>query len=251
MASFASQTSSSQSSAYSEFCAGVTATLRRWSALRAAVDGMWGGVDSHQKAENLRQGLIGMYFGPGAKKNVEPMDVEDALFIHMEEEFSCQLEDGSPKDLASIVHEMASRCAKGDFSSSREMVEYAEKEREELERNKPPVVLTEGGDDDDEDMDMGEEDDMGAATSASTTFNTTTTTTTTSTGASSMDYASYAQGILFGGDPAAIQRLNPPPARQLGEEAQEKPKPVLDDDGFEAVVPRRSRRKNKGQIGGS
>ena len=80
-------TQSQEQAAFNEFSAGVTATLRRWSALRAAVDGEWGGIDSHKKAESLRQGLIGMFFGPQARKNVEPLDIEDALYIHMEEEF--------------------------------------------------------------------------------------------------------------------------------------------------------------------
>ena len=40
---------SAVSAASVEFSAGLTATLRRWSALKAAVDGQWGGVESGKK----------------------------------------------------------------------------------------------------------------------------------------------------------------------------------------------------------
>ena len=210
----------------------MTATLRRWSALRAAVDGEWGGIDSHKKAENLRQGLIGMFFGPSAKKNVEPMDLEDAIYIHMEEEFSCQLEDGSPKDLAGIVFEMANKCVTGDFALSRQMVQFAEAERAQLEKHAPPTVMVEGEMEEDEnDMVMGDEGGMSSMSST--------------TAVSAVDYAS---GNLFAGGPIVEPQQNLPPPRQLGEATEEKAAPVVDDDGFEAVVPRRSRRKNKGQM---
>mmetsp|Transcript_22154 Transcript_22154/g.46077 ORF Transcript_22154/g.46077 Transcript_22154/m.46077 type:complete len:239 (+) Transcript_22154:74-790(+) len=233
-------TQSQEQAAFNEFSAGVTATLRRWSALRAAVDGEWGGIDSHKKAESLRQGLIGMFFGPQARKNVEPLDIEDALYIHMEEEFSCQLEDGSPNDLAGIIFEMARRCVVGDFALSRQMVDFAEAEKAALQKHSPPTVMVEGEMDDDDD----DENDMMEDSFATGTNNATTTTTTTVT----TDYASYAEGNLFAGGPTQVPQANLPPARQLGEAAPEKPAPVLDDDGFEAVVPRRSRRKNKGQM---
>lgn len=197
------------------------------------MDGEWGGIDSHKKAEDMRQGLIGMFFGPNAKKNVEPSDVEDALYIHMEEEFSCQLEDGSPKDLGGILFEMANKCVKGDFSLSRQMVHFAEAERAQLEKHAPPTVMVEGEMEEDEnDMVMG--DDIGMQGGMSSITATTA--------------ADYASGNLFGGGPAVEPQQNLPPPRQLGEAAPDKAAPVLDDDGFEAVVPRRSRRKNKGQM---
>ena len=51
-----------------EFCTGVTACLRSWSALRAAVEGGWGGVESHAKAEFLRE-TIYQYFLPNRNNN--------------------------------------------------------------------------------------------------------------------------------------------------------------------------------------
>ena len=44
-----------QNDAVAEFSAGVTATLRRWTALRAAIDGEWGGGDCRSKGEKRKR----------------------------------------------------------------------------------------------------------------------------------------------------------------------------------------------------
>ncbi|GMH70484.1 hypothetical protein TL16_g05421 [Triparma laevis f. inornata] len=168
----------------------------------------------------------------------DAQDVEDFLYISMEEQFCCQLEDGSPSDVGGIIFDMAVKCLEGDFTLSRQMVEFAEKEREVLEAKMNVNVLVEG---EDFEEDMEEEDEMD---------NITTTTTTTSSqnvmNASSSDMQSFANQSLFGAAP--VQQHLPPP-RQLGEEevVVEKEK-IVDEDGFEQVV-RRSKRKNKGVKG--
>ncbi|GMH70632.1 hypothetical protein TrST_g14065 [Triparma strigata] len=223
-----------QNDAVAEFSAGVTATLRRWTALRAAIDGEWGGGDCRSKAEAIRSHILSMFVTSPTIKYTAT-DVEDYLYIQMEESFCCQLEDGSPADLGSIIYEMAVKCHGGDFTLSRTMVDFAEKEREALEKKMEVKVLVEGEDfeEDEEDMDV-EGMGVGGSLEQSTT-----------TGMTSM--ADYASQPVFGG-PQQVQKELPPP-RQLGEEevVVEKEK-IVDEDGFEQVV-RRSKRKNKGVKG--
>lgn len=189
-----------------------------------------------------------MFYGKSSSKNkvsVDCTDVEDVLYITMEEEFSCQLEDGSPADIAGILVEMATKCQAGDFSLSRRMVQFAEAEKAQLGAGKPPVVVAEDdmsceGDDDEDDDDDGNGNGMSAdAADGGNAMDVVAETTGIATTA-----AQYASGGVFA--EAAPITENLPPPRQLGEPVQEKPPPVLDEDGFEAVVPRRSRRKNKG-----
>mmetsp|Transcript_27008 Transcript_27008/g.41878 ORF Transcript_27008/g.41878 Transcript_27008/m.41878 type:complete len:226 (+) Transcript_27008:106-783(+) len=209
-----------------EFQAGVTAALRRWSALRAAVEGEWGGPASKSIAEDLRTNIFEKYrFSAGistSKLPMEPEDLEDAIAEYMEEEFSCILEDDSPRFVAAIVCEMYMKCASDDFTMCREMVTVAQSE--EVTRSKEKVVV-QGDDDmdddnDDEDMkcDDGKDDSM----------------------------KEYASGSLFGGDDRKKPSKDIPPPRQLGEAQEEVQETEMDEDGF-APVTRRSRRSNKGQ----
>jgi pre-rRNA-processing protein TSR2 len=201
-----------------ELLAGLTATLRRWSALRAAVSDQWGGPSSHAKADSLRLSLHSQL--TAARGVPDAHDLGDDLLIYMEEEFSCQLEDGSPADIAGILVEMASACSKGDFELARRMVQNAELERASLEGNK--VALQVEGEMSDDDDEMAD------------------------TAPAPQPAASYTAGSLFA-DPAAPQApANQPPPRQLGEaKPAREVERVVDEDGFEAVAPRRSRRKEK------
>jgi len=204
-----------------ELLTGLTAVMRRWSALAAAVSEQWGGSSSTGKAETLRQALHAQL--TASKGIPDALDVEDYLFIFMEEEFSCQLEDGSPKDVATMLVDMAQQCAKNDFTLARQMVQYAEQERATLEGRK--ITVLEEGEMDDDDM-MDEPSTNAEAPSA---------------------MADYSANSNVFADPNAPVYVDQGPARQLGEAAPEKvSNRVVDDDGFESVVPRRSTRKNKG-----
>ena len=168
----------------------------------------------------------------------------------MEEEFCCQLEDGSPKDVANILHEMAVKCRVQDYTLARTMVTYAEKEREQLENKINAKIITEGDDDDDDmdDMDDGMDcgDDMDEGGGGAPTTTTTSTSTSTSTSTIALQYSSTS---VFGSAPPPAASALPPP-RQLGEAEPEKPKVEVDEDGFAPVV-RRSKRKNKGKMNGA
>ena len=86
--------------ALSEFQAGVTAALRSWSALRTAVEGEWGGIESKAKAEDLRASVFSLFDGSSDKPKISLEELEDNLFDYMETEFSIVLEDGSERQVA-------------------------------------------------------------------------------------------------------------------------------------------------------
>jgi pre-rRNA-processing protein TSR2 len=238
MSAFAAQPNPSE-----ELLAGLTASLRRWSALRAAVSDQWGGPSSHAKAEALRMALHSQL--TSAKGVPEAVDIEDYLLIYMEEEYSCQLEDDSEKDLAGILAEMAAGCSKGDFNLARQMVQFAEVERATLEGNQ--IKLQVEGELDDEGDDMM--DDEEGAPMAFNAGSTATTTTTMAVMPAPVSASQYASGSLFADPNAPVVNVNAPPPRQLGEAAPVKESmKVVDEDGFECVAPRRSGRKNKGQL---
>ena len=69
-----------------EFHAGITATLRSWSALRTSVESEWGGPQSKTKAEELRQSLYDCFdFSMSPGKEPKPKmsidEVEGNTFL--------------------------------------------------------------------------------------------------------------------------------------------------------------------------
>ena len=205
-----------------EFQAGVTAAMRRWSALRAAVEGEWGGPESKAIAEDLRANILEKFQISNVKVKSDgflklPMEVEeleDAISEYMEAEFSCLLEDESPKQVAMVVVEMFTKCFHGDFQLCRDLVEKAR--CEEASRSKSPVVV----------KDMAEDvDAVGGGAEI------------------------YAAGSLFGNEEKKNSEKSVPPPRQLGESAEDvnMETDLVDDDGFAPVTTRKSRRSNKGQ----
>lgn len=224
---------------YTSFQAGVTATLRTWSALKTAVDQSWGGTESSQKAEDLRSNIFTYFDGTSSNPKMTLYELEDNLGAYMEEEFGVVLEDNSEREVADLIWRMYECCAKGDCGLANRVVEEAMKAEEQLKGSGVSSVIK-NNDDDDDDDDMDDSDneggtndvdaaamnhtDDGVATSlsAATTTNTTTT---------ALEYSS---GYLFGGPPKPKKEL--PPPRQLGEAEPEKPVPQVDDDGFAMVV---------------
>ena len=75
------------------FMEGVGIVMRRWTALRMAVEMGWAGCDGEQRAQDLADALI-TYFEENGNR-VEEFDVEDLLVETMSAEFCTQLEDDS------------------------------------------------------------------------------------------------------------------------------------------------------------
>jgi len=176
-------------------------------------------------------------------------DLEDNLAIYMEEEFSITLEDGSEKEVASVICRMYEECGRGVVGTAREVVEIA-KQNEKLDGKKEVVVQSPGemDEDENEDEDMMGEDSMDTTSGA-----------TAATGANecrmegfvsgatasstAVGVEEYAAGALFGGG-------KPPKKKEemiitpLSESRPEKPAPVeVDEDGFAMVAPKKGGRR--------
>ncbi|KAK1738769.1 pre-rRNA-processing protein TSR2 [Skeletonema marinoi] len=226
---------------YTSFQAGVTATLRTWSALKTAVDQTWGGTESATKAEDLRRTIFSYFDGQSPNPKMTLYELEDNLGAYMEEEFGVVLEDESEREVADLIWRMYECCAKGDCALANQVVMDAIQAEELLKKSEVKSVIKNGDDDDDDDDDamndsseeqeIGGDDNDDAMNSSSTTPKNEATAAAATAPTSALEYS---QGYLFGGPPKPKKEL--PPPRQLGEAAPETPMPVIDDDGFAPVV---------------
>lgn len=223
---------------YAEFQAGVTATLRSWSALRTAVEQSWGGAESAAKADDLRSNIFTFFDGSvSSKPKMSQEELEDNLLGYMEEEFGVVLEDESEREVADLIWRMYELCGRGDVRLAREVVQNAIRAEDAIRQSNVKSVIKSEDDDDmeeDDDSDVEEEE----------------------TGNSSVPQQqqqlmqannnmaqTYASGNLFE-DPSKPKKVATlPPPRQLGEAEPEKSQPVVDDDGFAPVVTKKKGKK--------
>lgn len=228
---------------YDEFRAGVTACLRSWSALRAAVQGGWGGNESLSKAEDLRSNILGYFDGSACSpKSLSIDDLEDNLAIYMEEEFSVVLEDNSERQVADTIWRMYENCMKGDASLARQIVEITNKVMEQSSQCPVQVQSQDEEEDDDEMMDtnegdgnsVGMEEEEDAFAPPLVNMGTVPTTTTSA--------SEYASQYLFGPPRSVRSVVNVQPVRQLGETSVDEPIIPVDEDGFAPVVKRKGRK---------
>mmetsp|Transcript_40570 Transcript_40570/g.95264 ORF Transcript_40570/g.95264 Transcript_40570/m.95264 type:complete len:252 (-) Transcript_40570:45-800(-) len=224
-----------------EFRAGVTAVLRRWSALRAAVESSWGGITSHAKAEALRQYLFTTFNGR-IRHPTTVNELEDYIDTYMEDEFSVILEDGSVSDIADIICEMYQKCFLRDVDLARKMVHLAEVEAGNRPRG-PVAVVSEGDIDEDSDDEMDDDDegdnDNGENPSLVGIGSSSLRSSRAEASATANEVAqAYISGELFGGGPTASRTRSLGPQRQLGEKEPDKVKDddMMDDDGFITVT---------------
>jgi pre-rRNA-processing protein TSR2 len=220
-----------------EFRAGVTAALRSWSALRTAAESGWGGVDSIQKAEDLRSNIFQHFDGSSVppKAMTDVMDLEDLLVIYMEEEFSVVLEDNSERQVADVIWRMYHECSKGDFVLASQIVASAQKVAAQAQSYPVQVLSSEQDDDEDDEMDTGDE----AATLVL--LEPVPPETVLPALPSAVEYAAQP---LFGHPKKRQIDCASKPQRQLGETTSSPAETLqLDEDGFAPVI----KSKRKGQ----
>jgi pre-rRNA-processing protein TSR2 len=218
----------------------VTACLRSWSALRTAVQNEWGGPTSIEKAETLREEIINAMV---QKKMTDIIDLEDALAIYMEEEFSIVLDDNSEKQVASTIFRMFDEACNSTQSSSfaMQIIQMAEKVTKEFGHLPLNIQSSEPMEEDDNDID---ESDVRSDDNMEMNMNASDVDSTTRTNASSnvlVNSADYAAQPLFGlsREQRRLQILqsSEQPVRQLGESIPEPQhlQPIADEDGFVSV----------------
>ena len=224
-----------------EFRAGVTASLRSWSALRTAVEAGWGGANSQQKAEDLRSNIYEHFNGSAVppKHMSDVVDLEDALAIFMEEEFSLTLEDGSEKQIADIIWRLYATCATGDLTLAQQVIQAAEQAvSQEPGVAAHPVVQSSENDDDDDDEEMADTVETDPSTSLLSTASVT-----RPPFSAECSMAEYGFQPLFGPLPKTKTGMTEHALRQLGEAVPAQvEEATMDEDGFAHVV---SKRKSK------
>ena len=89
------------------------AVFSKWTGLRLAVDGGWGGADSDAKGMELFELVMGQFHATatGAGKPVDRDDLGDYLFNGLDELFNVVMEDGScdavAQELCTLFDEVA------------------------------------------------------------------------------------------------------------------------------------------------
>jgi len=253
-----------------DFLAGVTATLRGWSAFRTAVCNEWGGIRSKEYAENLRTRIIECFVecnvegvinnNNGSNNNInhhtsflkKPQitieNLEDAMFSYLEEEYSLVLEDNSEKEVSSLLFQMYEQCSKGDSTLAKQVVNdwrmaNNSKESNSSNNNNGKVMVKTEGEMDEDSSD--DDDDMDLCETAVVSENNSSTNGVVGVNGeysnmlSSISTAEFASEYLFGTPNGIVETHEDGPVRQLGEAPPAKIQPELDDDGFAMVSTKR------------
>ena len=238
--------------ALTHFRAGITGLLRTWPALKTAVQNEWGGLESHDKAEDLRTNIFDNYDGSKS----EPMTIEaleDNLLLYLEEEFSVVLEDESERQIANVICELYKECSSGNTQMAERLVRLS---IEEGEKNVNQTATIMKGDiemdSDDESVEIIRdtiiENSLESNHANIADMNSNTKEPSITDFQYNIDIAkSFTEGPLFPGGRAKKFECTPnlPPPRQLGEPEPERPTVQMDENGFAPVQSRRSRRNKK------
>lgn len=90
----------------------VKLALSRWTALRFAVEGEWGGGDMRRKYEILLEEILHVF---KYNKAVYPDDMVLNISEYVESEFGLLCEDGSVEELSELLVVLADECKKGNY----------------------------------------------------------------------------------------------------------------------------------------
>jgi hypothetical protein len=205
------------------------------------------------------------------KSMADVTDLEDALAIFMEEEFSVVLEDGSDKQVADVIWNMYEACVKlGDVQMATQVVAVAEHAAAKLNQGYFPVqiVAPENAEDsDDDENDLADEPADGTQTMETTTVSVQPDTAMTQSESGQYKAIDVDSAIPMSPEVATLVRtsaaeyaaqplfasskkrktLEQPPPRQLGEKpaaSLESNEPTADEDGFAPVVKQKRRTRN-------
>ena len=92
---------------------GIQAVFERWTALTMAVVNEWGGFQSKEKAQSLREETLEFLLKDSNKKDDS---IEDFLYDCIAEDFNVQLEDESHEEVGKVLRAMFEECGRGESS---------------------------------------------------------------------------------------------------------------------------------------
>mmetsp|Transcript_5252 Transcript_5252/g.12792 ORF Transcript_5252/g.12792 Transcript_5252/m.12792 type:complete len:194 (+) Transcript_5252:342-923(+) len=92
---------------------GCQLVFRRWTALQLAVEHGWGGPQSQEKALDVIDDVADWFY---RRKEHYEDELEDELLAAMSEDFNCDCEDGSPKEVARVLVQLYKELCTGDTS---------------------------------------------------------------------------------------------------------------------------------------
>lgn len=92
---------------------GVKLVLSRWTALRMAVEGGWGGGDIARKYQLFLDEILNLF---KYHKNIYMDDLAGNIDEYVESQFALICEDGSPDEISTVLIALADECKAGNFS---------------------------------------------------------------------------------------------------------------------------------------
>ncbi|CAL5196436.1 unnamed protein product [Lathyrus oleraceus] len=95
------------------FNEGIGYILNRWSALRTAVDFMWGGDNSDLKAQQFIADVCSWFAQSRGPFSID--DLKTLIYEGMNDAFDLEIIDGSDKDIAEELLSIREECLNGDF----------------------------------------------------------------------------------------------------------------------------------------
>jgi pre-rRNA-processing protein TSR2 len=98
----------------------VKLALARWTALRMAVEGEWGGGDTRRKYEILLEEILHVF---KYNKAVYADAMADNIGGYVESEFGLLCEDGSVEELAELLSVLAEECKNANYDRVKAMHE--------------------------------------------------------------------------------------------------------------------------------
>ncbi|KAG1689270.1 hypothetical protein DVH05_002338 [Phytophthora capsici] len=126
----------------------VKLALARWTALRMAIEGEWGGGDTRRKYEILLEEILNVF---KYNKNVYADAMADNIGGYVESEFGLICEDGSVEEVAELLTVLAEECKKSQYDRVKAMHDQVQSlfpidlKAAKLKRQDDGVALAEGG----------------------------------------------------------------------------------------------------------
>ncbi|KAK1945349.1 Pre-rRNA-processing protein TSR2 [Phytophthora citrophthora] len=125
----------------------VKLALARWTALRMAIEGEWGGGDTRRKYEILLEEILNVF---KYNKNVYADAMADNIGGYVESEFGLICEDGSVEEVAELLTILVEECKKSQYDRVKAMHDQVQSlfpidlKAAKLKRQDDGVALAEG-----------------------------------------------------------------------------------------------------------